>query len=132
MKNVTRFEHEFGAFNLNNEIDAATMMLNYHDLYGQEKSKRAAVLAELKQALKPGGIFVVIDMQANTGEHKPQLHRIQSEIVRKEILAAGFKLEKEGKFLRNNTDDHTKVVFDPSVRGKTDRFVFVFKKPVKA
>ena len=128
LKNVTRFEHEFGDFNLNNEIDAATMMLNYHDLYGQEKSKRQAVLAELKQALKPGGLFVVIDMEANPGKHDPQLHRIQSDIVRKEILAAGFILEKEGEFLRNPHDDHTKIVFDPSIRGKTDRFVFVFKK----
>ncbi|WP_281561387.1 class I SAM-dependent methyltransferase [Thalassomonas sp. RHCl1] len=128
LKNVTRFEHEFGDFNLNNEIDAATMMLNYHDLYGQEESKRKAVLAELKQALKPGGIFVVIDMEANPGKHNPKLHRIQSSIVKKEILAAGFELEKEGNFLRNPDDDHTKMVFDPSIRGKTDRFVFVFKK----
>jgi len=130
LKNVTRFEHEFGDFNLNDEIDAATMMLNYHDLYGYKASERKAVLAEVKQALKPGGKFVVIDMEANPGEHNPKLHRIQSSIVKKEILAAGFELEKEGDFLRNPDDDHTKMVFDPSIRGKTDRFVFIFKKPV--
>jgi predicted methyltransferase len=27
------------------------------------------------------------------------------------------------------SDDHSKNVFDPAVRGKTDRFVFRFKKP---
>lgn len=129
LSNVERFEKEFGDFQLESEIDAVTMMLNYHDIYSFPEERRNALLSEIKTALKPGGIFVVIDMEANEGKHNPDLHRVRSDVVRKEVIAAGFSLEKEGDFLRNPNDDHTKIVFDKSIRGKTDRFVFIFKKP---
>jgi len=46
-----------------------------------------------------------------------------------DVLAAGFKLDAESSILANPSDDHTKGVFDPSVRGHTDQFLFRFKKP---
>lgn len=128
LTNVKRFHKEFGEFALNGEVDAVTMVLNYHDMYNFPAEKRQAFLAEIKQALKPGGIFLVIDSQANEGEHDPKLHRLNSKVVKKEFAAAGFTLADESNVLANANDDHKLVVFDPSIRGKTDRYVFKFTK----
>ncbi len=57
------------------------------------------------------------------------LHRIDPARVKSDVLAAGFKLDGESSILANKTDDHTKKVFDPSVRGHTDQFLFRFRKP---
>ena len=57
------------------------------------------------------------------------LHRIDPAVVKKEVEAAGFKFEGESKVLANPADDHTKNVFDPSIRHKTDQFVYKFRKP---
>ncbi|MDB5435809.1 MAG: methyltransferase, partial [Phenylobacterium sp.] len=57
------------------------------------------------------------------------LHRIDPAVVKKEVEAAGFKYEGESKVLANATDDHTKAVFDPSLRGHTDQFIYKFRKP---
>jgi predicted methyltransferase len=57
------------------------------------------------------------------------LHRIDPARVKTDVLAAGFKLDAESSILTNKDDDHTKNVFDPSVRGHTDQFLFRFKKP---
>ena len=128
LSNVTQFHKEFGEFGLKSEVDAATMVLNYHDIYNQPKAKRMALLNEIKTALKPGGIFLVIDMEANAGEHNPKLHRVNSKVVEKEITSAGFKFAGETNILRNPKDDHSLVVFNPTIRGKADRFVYKFVK----
>jgi len=128
LPNVKRFDKEFGEFNLENEIDVATMVLNYHDVYGFPAEKRQAMLNEIKKALKPGGIFMVIDAQANPGKHNPKLHRLNSQIAKDDILKIGFKLVEESAILANPKDDHSKVVFDPSIRGKTDRYLLKFVK----
>ena len=60
---------------------------------------------------------------------RPRFHRIEDTIVRKEVEAAGFKLEGESKLLRNPADNHAAKVFDAGVRGKTDQFVLKFRKP---
>jgi predicted methyltransferase len=67
-------------------------------------------------ALKPGGLYVVLDHVANadTANATSTVHRIDPEVVKKEVVAAGFKFEGESTVLRNKTDDHTKNVFDPS------------------
>ena len=57
------------------------------------------------------------------------LHRIDPAVVRKDFEAAGFVLDKQSDVVANPADDHTKLVFDPAVRGKTDRFAYVFRKP---
>lgn len=129
LNNVERFEREIGQIELQAEVDAATMMLNYHDLYNRPEQQRMGFLSEIYRALKPNGVFIVIDMQANAGEYDSRLHRINDQIVKNEVLQAGFILDKQGDFLANPEDDHLKVVFDPSIRGKTDRFVLVFRKP---
>jgi len=92
----------------------------------------AAFLAELFKAMKPGGIVGVVDHVALPGETRAtadKLHRIDPETVKADFKAAGFVLEGESDLLRMPSDDHAKLVFDPAVRGKTDRFVFRFRKP---
>jgi predicted methyltransferase len=129
LANVEHYKKEFGEFDLNNEVDVVTVVLNYHDMYSvMPKETRIKILNQLKRSLKPGGILGLIDMESGAGEHNPKLHRIHHQRVRDELTEAGFSLDAEASFLKNNQDDYSKMVFDPSVRGKTDRFVFKFKK----
>lgn len=119
-------------------FDAATIILNYHDLYwsseeyGWDQIDIPAFHAQLFQSIKPGGILAIVDHQAasgSPGETGNTLHRIDSAIVIAELTAAGFVLDGESDALRNADDDHTKGVFDPEIRGKTDRYVLRFRKP---
>jgi predicted methyltransferase len=57
------------------------------------------------------------------------LHRIDPQIVKDQVAAAGFKFDDETDVLRNSADDHKKKVFDDSIRGHTDQFSFRFRKP---
>ena len=92
----------------------------------------ARLLKEIYTGLKPGGVLAVIDHRALAGSGYDacnKLHRIDPEIVKREITAAGFILEGSSDILANPDDDHTKIVFDPAIRGKTDQFVLRFRKP---
>jgi predicted methyltransferase len=83
-------------------------------------------------ALKPGGVFVVIDHAAAAGSGMRDtntLHRIDPATVKAQVVAAGFRFEGESTLLANPADDHTAKVFDPAIRGRTDQFVYKFRKP---
>ena len=83
-------------------------------------------------ALKPGGIYLVIDHIAEYGSglrDTESLHRIDPVSLRKEIEAAGFVLDAQSDVLRNLKDDHKLPVFDSAVRGQTDQVVYRFRKP---
>lgn len=115
-------------------LDAVFIRLNYHDLYNvfMGPANVPAFNKAVFTALKPGGVYVVLDhtAAAGTGTTVTQsLHRIDPERVKADALAAGFKLNGESSILANKADDHTKNVFDPSVRGHTDQFLLRFKKP---
>jgi predicted methyltransferase len=115
-------------------LDAVFIRQNYHDLYDKFMGPvdvpafNKAVFA----ALKPGGVYVVLDHAADAGSGigaTDTLHRIDPARVKADVLAAGFKLDGESSILANKGDDHSKNVFDPSVRGHTDQFLYRFKKP---
>jgi predicted methyltransferase len=113
------------------ELDAILIILFYHDTFWQGVD-REAMLREVRAALKPGGIFGVIDHHAaaDSGDRDVKtLHRIDAEMLEAEILAAGFELEAESDLLRHPDDDRTVNVFEDAIRGKTDRFVYKFRKP---
>ena len=121
-----------------NQFDAVVMVLAYHDTYWVSPENnwpeidRPALNAELFAALKPGGIFGIVDHQAvpgSSGETGGTVHRIDRAIVVRDFEQAGFVLESESDLLRNPDDDHSLGVFDPGIRGKTDRFVLKFRKP---
>ncbi|MGD8380361.1 MAG: methyltransferase, partial [Gammaproteobacteria bacterium] len=50
-------------------------------------------------------------------------------VVKKEVEAAGFVFDGESDALRNPDDPHDVSVFDKSIRGHTDQFMYRFKKP---
>jgi predicted methyltransferase len=120
-----------------NSLDAALIVMSYHDLYhvdepnGWRPIDADSFLGQIQQALKPGGRFLVVDHYAEAGTGKAaaqDLHRIDVEFAKADIGRHGFKLVVESDALRNPDDDHSLVVFDPGVRGKTDRFILVFEK----
>jgi predicted methyltransferase len=93
----------------------------------------AVVNKAVYDALKPGGVYIVLDHVAEAGSgvrDTNTLHRIDPAAVKKEVLAVGFTFEGENNTLRNPADPHTKNVFDPSIRGKTDQFIYKFRKPL--
>ena len=115
-------------------LDAVFIRQNYHDLYDKFMGPAdvPAFNKAVFAALKPGGVYVILDHAAATGSGisaTDTLHRIDPARVKADVLAAGFKLDAESAILANKEDDHTKNVFDPSVRGHTDQFLFRFKKP---
>ena len=119
--------------------DFALMNLDYHDVYWENAERKIprmdpdAWVRTLFAALKPGGVAGVIDHAAAPGGDTrvvvDKLHRIDPAVVRADFERAGFVLEAESGLLRNPADDHSLGVFDEKVRGKTDRFIFKFRKP---
>ncbi len=139
--NVTHTTYPFEAFAAPaNSYDFVMIHLDYHDLYWESekfkipKADPASFVATLYKSVKPGGTVAVIDHVALPGDTRAtvdKLHRIDPETVKADFLKAGFILDGESDLLRNKTDDHTLLVFNPAVRGKTDRFSFRFRKPKK-
>ena len=132
--NVVLDIEPFGQMKLPEKIDLFWITQNYHDLkiakYGAVDM--AAFNRAVFEALKPGGVYFILDHQANPGTTLAQiavLHRIEKAQVIAEVTAAGFKLAAEGKFLNRPGDDHTKTIFDPAIRGKTDQYALKFVKP---
>lgn len=122
-----------------NSLDGALFVIAYHDLYLTPKDAAAKpanigqITEALFQAVKPGGVVVIADHAANPGGDTANiattLHRIDPNVVKADFTKAGFTFDGESDALRNSADDHSKMVFDPAVRGKTDQFIYRFKKP---
>lgn len=115
-------------------LDLFWISQNYHDLHDKFMGPVdvAAFNRAVFQALKPGGAYVVLDHAAARdapADVTETLHRIEPDTVRREVEAAGFKFEGASDILANPADPHTAKVFDPSVRGHTDQFIYRFRKP---
>jgi predicted methyltransferase len=103
---------------------------NYHDVKNVPNVDMLKFDKAIYDSLKPGGVFIVIDHVAAPGATVTNtLHRIDPAVVKDEVTKAGFKFEGESKILADPADDHSKGVFDPSIRGKTDQFLYKFRKP---
>ena len=131
LANVERLDREFDDLGLApGSVDAAVTALNLHDIVnGRGPEAVARFLAAVKTILKPGGVLGIIDHDADADKDNANLHRMPEAQAIELVKAAGFELVGQGEMLRNPADDHSKTVFDPSVRGKTDRFVLRLKKP---
>lgn len=122
-------------------LDAAMFVMSYHDLYWRPAdgswppTDPSLLLAKLHAALKPGGVILVQDHVAAPGgevsEIVDKLHRIDPAIVKRDFERAGFEFEAASDALVHPADDHAIGVFNPAIRGKTDQFVFRFRKPSK-
>ena len=118
-------------------LDVVWTSQNYHDLKDDffKPSDTALVNKSVYAALKPGGLYIVLDHSAEKGSgvrDADTLHRIDETVVKKEVEAAGFKLIGESNVLRNPKDTRTVKVFDPAIRGHTDQFILKFRKPLRA
>lgn len=115
-------------------LDIVFIRQNYHDLYDKFMGPAdvPAFNRAVYAALKPGGVYVVLDHAAAAGSGigaTETLHRIDPARVKADVLAAGFRWDGQSKILANPGDDHLKIVFDPSIRGRTDQFLYRFRKP---
>jgi len=121
-----------------NSLDGVLLVMAYHDLYWTPEGASAPmgvpaqVNAQLFQALKPGGVVVVVDHAAVSGSDivttVNALHRIDPQVVKSDFAAAGFAFDGESDVLRHPEDDRSKLVFDEALRHKTDRFAYRFRK----
>lgn len=116
--------------------DMLWLHLFYHDLHTALMQARGATAAQFNRAvyerLKPGGSYVIVDHAAAAGagtNDAQSLHRIDPASAREEVEAAGFVLEAASSLLANQDDPHSAKVFDPSIKGKTDRFAYRFVRP---
>jgi predicted methyltransferase len=139
LSNVERLTAENNALELApGSFDFVLLSLVYHDVYyadeanGWAKIDGPKLLAVLFAAMKPGATLGLIDHTAVPGspaETGGTLHRIDAAIVERDFAAAGFVLDARSDLLRNPADDFGKGVFDPAVRGQTDRFILRFRRP---
>lgn len=130
----TRYEIvDYNAVTLPQGIDVVLNVLYYHDLPLNDVDT-ASLNAKILAALKPGGVYFIVDHNAAPGSgtrDTQRLHRIDPEVIRKEVLAAGFELVEDSKLLANPQDDHSQMVFAPGRRGTTDQAVLKFRKPAR-
>jgi len=114
-------------------LDMIFTSQNYHDLYLKRFPSDLAARMNRKvyDALKPGGIYVVVDHVANpeTADSPNTVHRMDPVVIRRDIEAAGFRFESESAALRKPADDHTLMVMNPAIRGRTDQIIYRFRKP---
>jgi predicted methyltransferase len=117
---------------LPDKVDLVWTSQNYHDFHNLTDVDIDAINKRVFDALRPGGLYLVLDHSAQTGSGARDtntLHRIDEDAVKKEVEAAGFKLVGESNILRNKDDPRTAKVFDPSIQGHTDQFILKFSKP---
>jgi predicted methyltransferase len=117
-------------------VDVVFTSQNYHDYPDEFMGRVDPVVLDRQvyDALKPGGVYIVIDHVAPAGSgmrDTDTLHRIDPAIVRKQVESAGFVFDGESDALRNPADPHDIKVFDKSIRGHTDQFMYRFRKPAK-
>ncbi|HEX4181954.1 MAG TPA: methyltransferase [Caulobacteraceae bacterium] len=132
--NVTILIEPAAKFAAPESLDLVWTSQNYHDYNDPFMGPTDPRILDkaVYSALKPGGVYMVIDHVAEPGSglrDTNTLHRIDPEVVKSQVTAAGFIFEGESRVLYNPKDPHTIKVFDPAIRGHTDQFVFKFRKP---
>jgi predicted methyltransferase len=134
--NVSALTQPAAKFAVPEPVDLVFTVQNYHDYFDpfMGPTDIATFNKQVFDALKPGGLFVVIDHVAPAGsgvDTTNTLHRIDPAIVKQQVEAAGFVFDGESDALRNPADPHDIKVFDKSIRGHTDQFMYRFRKPAK-
>jgi len=132
--NVSMILEPGAAFSTPKPVDVVWTSQNYHDYPDKFMGNidPSALDKAVFAALKPGGLFIVVDHVAEAGSGSRDtdtLHRIDPALVRKQVEAAGFVFEGESNVLRNPADTHKLKVFDKTIRGHTDQFAYKFRKP---
>jgi len=136
-RNVSVILDTLPSFGAPERLDLVFTAQNYHDMHNKfmGPADLMVVNRQVFKALKPGGVYLVLDHSAQAGAGLRQtetLHRIDPATVKAEVTAAGFIFEGESRVLRDSGDRRTASVFDPSIRGRTDQFIYKFRKPAGA
>lgn len=141
LPNAVSLERATDAVNfVPSSVDFALFNLVFHDLWtvidgwpSPVSQNPAAFLERLFEGMRPGGIVGIVDHVANTGAEPAvetnRAHRVDPGVIQAMMEEAGFVLEEEADFLRNPEDDHQMNVFNPEIRGRTDRIVYRFRRP---
>jgi predicted methyltransferase len=114
-------------------VDVVWTSLNYHDMHNRPNADMAAINKAALNALKPGGLYVVIDHAAEKGSgtrDTQKFHRIDEDLVKQEVMSVGFESAGDSALLRHADDAHDKSSHEVE-RGKTDQFLLMFRKPRK-
>lgn len=132
--NVSLLQQPGAELSVPKPVDVVFTAQNYHDYHDPFMGPvdMAKFDKQVFDALKPGGLFVVIDHVATAGSgfaDTNTLHRVDPAAVKKEVEAAGFVFDGEDNALRNPADTHVAKVFDKSIQGHTDQFIYRFRKP---
>jgi predicted methyltransferase len=133
-RNITVLRQPARAFATPRPVDLVFTAQNYHDYPDRFMGRVDPAIFDraVFKALRPGGVFLIVDHVAAAGSgmrDTDTLHRIDPATVKAQVVATGFTFVGSINVLRNPADDHTKAVFDPAVRGRTDQFVMKFRKP---
>lgn len=133
-RNITVLNQPARAFATPKPVDVVFTSQNYHDYPDKFMGKidPAVLNRAVYKALRRGGVFLIVDHVAAAGSgmrDTDTMHRIDPATVKAQVIAAGFTYAGSIDVLKNPADDHTKLVFDPAVRGHTDQFVMKFRKP---
>ncbi len=135
--NATYTQAHYNQMQLPTNVDAVLLVQFYHDLKrndAAESADTADMNRRIFAALKPGGIYLVIDHNAEAGSgwrDAMTLHRIDPATIKSEVTAAGFELVQDSNLLANPADDRKIGMRDASIRGRTDQAVLVFRKPAR-
>jgi len=129
LPNVVRLDGDLPGAAGPSSADVAITVMNLHDLYNRNPQTAQAFVKSVYETLKPGGVFGVVDHVGVAGADNAKLHRMQKQQAIDVVTSQGFKLETDSNVLAHPADDHTKGVFDASLRAKTDQFTLVFRKP---
>lgn len=134
MGNVTTVSANYDAFTFPEPVDVVFTARNYHDLKitSYQMGDTVGMDRAAFNALRPGGVYIVIDHSAIAGTTDDQahpIHRIDQDVVRREVESVGFVYDGETQVLRNPADPRTASVFDDSIQGHTDQFAMRFRKP---
>jgi predicted methyltransferase len=122
------------------DLDQVWIVMSYHDLYWADPQQgwpaidAGQFVRQIYTALKPGGVFLIVDHAAKAGTGKSaaqNLHRIEESFARSDIERHGFEFAGHFDELRNPQDDLDKEIFNKDVRQKTDRFVHLYRKPTE-
>lgn len=122
------------------DIDPADLVFTAENLHDFNNAGMGHITpeqfgAEVRPLLKDGGVLLINDHVAAKGKGLSQtgtLHRIEPALVKQQIVEAGFVFDAASEALRNPEDTHADKVFDPAIRGKTDQFIYRFRKPAEA
>ena len=136
LKNVERRIVEASYINFPpKSVDVILICMSFHDAFWVDEKEgwpainTAAFIDSMKSMLKPGGKLLIVDHNAPAGsgaEMAGKAHRLNEEFAKKSLTSRGFVLAKTWDGLRNKDDQLDKMVFDPAVKGKTDRYVHLY------